>query len=73
MQINEEKMYRLNDLYPPKQTGRKPLLPFSRATFCAGVKDKKYPQPIKYGPRIFLWKGKDLKEFLLNGIGSRES
>jgi hypothetical protein len=50
MQISEEKIYRMNDLYPPKQPGRKTQLSFSRVTFCAGVKDKKYPQSIKYRP-----------------------
>jgi hypothetical protein len=72
MQISEEKMYRIIDLYPPKQTGRSPLLPFSKSTFCAGVKNKKYPQPIKYGPRISVWRGKDLRKFLLNGINSED-
>jgi prophage regulatory protein len=31
-------------------------LPISKSTWWAGVKSQRYPQPIKLGPRITVWK-----------------
>lgn len=68
MDINEDQVYRINDLIPPKKSDRPRLLPMSRSSWWQGVKDGKYPQPIKYGPRITAWRGSDIKRFLTNGL-----
>ena len=37
------------------------IIPVSKSHWWAGVKSKKYPQPIKLGPRITAWKVEDIK------------
>lgn len=69
MNINEDQVYRINDLIPPKKSNRPKLIPMSRSSWWAGVANGKYPQPIKYGPRITVWRGKDIKSFLEQGVG----
>ena len=36
------------------------LYPVSKSTWWAGVKDGKYPKPIKLGPKITAWKAQDI-------------
>lgn len=52
------------------QRARPPLpgvLPFSRSKWWIGVKNGKYPQPVKLGPNITAWKVEDIRE-LIAGI-----
>lgn len=47
---------------PPIQ----PLLPVSRSTWLAGVKDGSFPQPVRNlaGRRVTLWRVSDIEKFL---------
>jgi prophage regulatory protein len=47
---------------PPIQ----PLLPVSRSTWLAGVKDGSFPQPVRSlaGRRVTLWRVSDIEKFL---------
>lgn len=40
------------------------VFPVSRSTWWQGVRDKRYPQPIKLGPRITAWKAEAIHAFL---------
>ncbi len=44
------------------------LVPVSRATWWKGVKDGRYPQPIKLGPRTTAWRKKDIMQLVEHGI-----
>lgn len=36
------------------------VFPVSRSTWWEGVRRKRYPQPVKLGPRITAWKAVDI-------------
>lgn len=40
------------------------VFPVSRSTWWQGVRDKRYPQPVKLGPRITAWKAEAIHAFL---------
>lgn len=35
-------------------------MPVSRSTWWAGVREGRFPQPVKLGPRITAWKREDI-------------
>jgi len=47
-----------------------PIIPVSRSHWWAGVKDGRYPQPIKLGPRITVWNASAIRALVLNAKGS---
>ena len=36
------------------------VIPVSKSTWWAGVKDGRYPKPVKLGPRITAWRVEDI-------------
>jgi predicted DNA-binding transcriptional regulator AlpA len=47
---------RLNQILAPAGP-----IPVSRSTWWQGVKDKRFPQPQKLGPRTTVWKAADIR------------
>ena len=43
-------------------------IPVSRTTWWQGVKDGKFPQPVKLGPRTTAWRTSDI-DALINSLG----
>lgn len=41
-----------------------PIIPISRASWWQGVKEGRFPKPIKLGPRTTVWRASDIKAFL---------
>ena len=41
-----------------------PLIPFSRSSFLAGVKDGRYPRSFKLGPRTTAWRVEDIRALI---------
>lgn len=41
-----------------------PLIPVSKSTWWLGVKEGRFPQPLKLGPRITVWRVEDIREFI---------
>lgn len=37
-----------------------PLIPVSRGTWLNGVRDGRFPKPVHLGPRIVVWRAKDV-------------
>lgn len=50
---------RLARIIPPKGP-----IPVSKSTWWAGVKDGRYPKPVKLGPRITAWRVEDIHELI---------
>ena len=44
------------------------LVPVSRATWYAGVKSGRYPQPVSLGPRCVAWKASDIQRLVSQGV-----
>ena len=42
-------------------------IPVSRSTWWAGVKDGRYPKPVKLGPRITAWRVEDIRTLIERG------
>ncbi len=40
------------------------VFPVGRSTWWAGVKEKKYPQPVKLGPRVTAWRVEDIRALI---------
>jgi prophage regulatory protein len=59
-----EGFVRLRDIIGP--TG---LIPVSRSSWYAGVKDGRFPKPVKLGPRISAWRVEEIRN-LIKSLGS---
>ena len=42
-------------------------IPVSKSTGWAGIKDGRFPQPIKLGPRITAWRVEDIRALIESG------
>lgn len=42
-------------------------IPVSKSTWWAGVKDGRFPKPVKLGERITVWRVEDIRALLENG------
>lgn len=42
-------------------------IPVSKSTWWAGIKDGRFPEPVKLGPRITVWRVKDIRALIENG------
>ncbi len=41
-----------------------PLIPVSRSTWWYGVKNGRFPQPVKIGERVTAWKADDIRQLI---------
>ncbi len=57
---------RISQICGDKRRGLKPMVPVSRSTWWLGVKEGKFPKPIKLGERTTVWREEDVRA-LLNG------
>ena len=44
-------------------------IPVSKSTWWAGIKDGRFPKPMKLGPRVTVWRAEDIADLL--EIGAR--
>ncbi len=42
-------------------------IPVGRSTWWAGVKDGRFPKPVKLGARITAWRVEDIRALIQNG------
>ena len=42
-------------------------IPVSKSTWWAGVKDGRFPKPLKLGTRVTVWRVEDIRELIENG------
>ncbi len=42
-------------------------IPVSKSTWWAGVKDGRFPKPLKLGPRVTVWRAEDILALLKTG------
>lgn len=42
-------------------------IPVSKSTWWAGVKDGRFPQPVKLGPRTTAWRVEDIRKLIAEG------
>jgi len=44
------------------------LIPVSRATWYAGVKNGRYPKPVSLGPRCVAWRAREIQRLVSEGV-----
>ena len=42
-------------------------IPVSKSTWWAGVKDGRFPKPMKLGARVTVWRVEDIQALIQNG------
>ncbi len=50
---------RLRDIIAPHGP-----LPIGKSSWWAGIKDGRFPRPVKIGPRITVWRTSDIRELI---------
>ena len=43
-------------------------IPVSRSTWWQGVKDGRFPKPLKLGERVTVWRTDDIRDLIENGV-----
>ncbi|MBL4618695.1 MAG: AlpA family phage regulatory protein [Marinicaulis sp.] len=43
-------------------------IPVSKSTWWAGVKDGRFPKPLKLGARVTVWRAEDIHTLIDNGV-----
>lgn len=42
-------------------------IPVSKSTWWAGIKDGRFPKPVKLGARITVWRAEDIRSLIERG------
>jgi prophage regulatory protein len=52
-----------------------PIIPIGKTSWWLGIKEGKFPQPIKLSPRITVWRVEDIRALCekINGMITQES
>jgi len=45
------------------------VFPVSKSSWWAGIKEGRYPQPVKLGPRTTAWRVEDIRELINKASG----
>jgi predicted DNA-binding transcriptional regulator AlpA len=60
----QEQLLRLDQIIGNKKKNLPAMVPVSRSTVWAWVKEGKFPQPIKLGPATTCWRLSDVQQFM---------
>lgn len=44
-------------------------IPVSKSTWWQGIRDGRFPRPVKLGPRITAWRVEDIRRLIERGVG----
>ena len=61
-QLPETGLLRLRQIIAPNGP-----IPVSKSTWWAGVKDGRFPKPLKLGARVTVWRAEDIRGLIQNG------
>lgn len=68
LQLNETGYLRLTQIIGKAATDVSPaipaLIPVSKSTWLAGVRNGRYPKPVKLGERITAWRVEDVRALI---------
>lgn len=64
-----ERLLRLPEIIGNTKTNPpiKGILPISRASWWAGIREGRYPAPVKLGPRTTCWRESDIRRLIEQG------
>ncbi len=74
MQTNQNNagFLRIWQITGDKEKGIEPILPIGRSTFLAGVREGKYPKPVKLGKKTTAWRKSDIQKLVDSFNSSQE-
>ena len=49
------------------------LVPISKSAWWQGCRTRRYPKPVKLGPRTTVWRAEDIKAFIENAGRDQEN
>lgn len=52
---------RLRQIIGDPDKGLLPIIPVAKSTWWQGVKDGRFPQPVKLGPKTTAWRAEDIR------------
>lgn len=66
MNIPQEGFLRLSQILgnPKAEPPTPAIIPVSKSSWWQGVKDGKYPKPVKLGPRTTAWRTSDIRALI---------
>jgi predicted DNA-binding transcriptional regulator AlpA len=44
------------------------IIPIGKSSWWAGIKDGRFPKPIKLGPRTTVWRVEDIRRVIEEGV-----
>jgi len=62
--LPESGFLRLPQIIGDSERGIPAVIPVSRSTWWNGVKEGKFPQPVKLGPKTTVWKVADIRALI---------
>lgn len=65
---DRNRLLRIGDIIAPHGP-----IPVGKSTWWEGVKQGRFPQPFKLGPRITVWRCEDIEDLLTFGPGGDEA
>jgi len=63
-QLPETGFLRLPQIIGDPAKGFPPLIPVKKSTWWQGIKDGRFPQPVKLGPRVTAWRVEDIRALI---------
>lgn len=62
--LPETGFLRVNQIIGDPKKGIPPLIPVGKSAWWEGVKDGRFPQPVKLGPRTTAWRVEDIRALI---------
>ncbi len=68
MSINEQSLLRLPHIIGDSKKGIPAIIPISRSAWLSGVREGRYPKPVKLGPKTTAWRAAEILELAAKGV-----
>lgn len=52
------------DIWRDRKRGTTGLIPISKSAWLAGVKEGRFPKPLKLGPKTTVWRVEDIRDLI---------
>lgn len=63
-QLPANGLMRLSQIIGDAKKGLSPVIPVSKSTWWQGVKDGRFPKPVKFGNRVTCWRAEDIRALI---------
>jgi hypothetical protein len=67
-EANTPMFYRIREIIGDRKHGLPGIIPVSKASWYAGIKDGKYPKPVKLSERTVAWRTTDITGVTIPGV-----